>query len=172
MREINICKRVDGKNGIVVAKALVDDEDYVIVNKYSWYMVKYGYAVTNVKKTDGKQIMLKMHKLVTGTVGSGIKVQVDHINNNKLDNRRANLRVCSPAENKRNCKMSVKNTTGFKGVSYHKQAMKWRAMIMVNGKKIHLGLFICILKAAKTYDEAAIKYFGEFACTNKSMGLL
>ena len=58
------------------------------------------------------------------------------------------------------------NTSGYKGVSWHKRDNIWTANIKANGVKKHLGNFFCLVKAAKAYDDAAIKYFGEFAHTN------
>ena len=98
---------------------------------------------------------------------------VDHINGNIYDNRRENLRIGNKSDNGSNLRhLPIHNTSGFKGVHYDKVNHKWRARIQVNGKHIHLGRFKDKIEAAKAYDEAAIKYFGEFACTNKDLGLL
>lgn len=97
---------------------------------------------------------------------------VDHINHNPLDNRRSNLRVCSNTENMRGRGLFCNNTSGYKGVSVEKSTNSWRAYINGNGKRIHIGTFPTALEAALAYDEAAIKYFGEYALTNASLGLL
>jgi len=95
---------------------------------------------------------------------------VDHINHNLLDNRRQNLRICTPSENKRNRVLAKNNSSGYKGVNWSKGANKWRTQISINGKQKHLGLFNNILLAAEAYDSAAQKYYGEFAYTNFKNG--
>lgn len=89
--------------------------------------------------------------------------QVDHINNNKLDNRRGNLRVASRQQNGFNTPIGKSNSSGYKGASWNKGANKWIATIRVDGNKIHLGLFNTKEEAHQAYCEAATKYFGEFA---------
>jgi hypothetical protein len=91
-------------------------------------------------------------------------VEVDHINGNTLDNRRANLRICTHAENSRNRRGRSNSKSGVKGVTPYPGG--WRATINVNGKNVHLGCFTNIDDAAEAYDEAATRYYGEFARTN------
>ena len=91
---------------------------------------------------------------------------VDHVNGNKFDNRKSNLRVATYSENCQNTGPKKNNTTGFKGVSRH--GNKWRASIMVNRKNVHLGSHETPELAAEAYDLAAIKFFGEGAWTNGS----
>ena len=103
-----------------------------------------------------------MHRSV---LNPGLGKQVDHINRNKLDNRFANLRICSPSQNNWNCGVKRKNnTSGFKGVSKYKK--KWVATIQANREHIHIGYFKNKVKAAKAYNQAALKYHGEFAGLN------
>lgn len=103
--------------------------------------------------------------LVTGQWPSS---QIDHINGIKDDNRFANLREASNRENKQNSSIRADNTSGFKGVSYSKQACKWSAYIYVNGKQKKLGLFARKENAALAYNFAALEYFGKFARFNRS----
>jgi len=93
--------------------------------------------------------------------------EVDHKNNNKKDNSWSNLRECSRSQNQAHNPKQRNNTSGFKGVSWEKSANKWRTQITFNGKRIHLGLFIDKLEAAKTYNRKSIELFGEFAHLNK-----
>ena len=95
---------------------------------------------------------------------------VDHINRDKLDNRRENLRLCNMTESNRNrgpihFKHSSSITSKYKGVHWSKN--KWRATIEVNGKKIYLGFFDNEQDAAIAYNEAAKKYFGDYAYLNE-----
>lgn len=94
---------------------------------------------------------------------------IDHINRNPLDNRIENLRPATNIENSRNRRPW--GSVGFKGV-VKRPGGKFQAQIRVNGTKITLGTFSAPDRAAEAYDTAAIKYFGEFACTNKDLGLL
>ncbi|HEY7298669.1 MAG TPA: HNH endonuclease signature motif containing protein [Xanthobacteraceae bacterium] len=95
--------------------------------------------------------------------------EVDHRNGNRADNRIANLRQSSRAQNAQNTWRRYR-TTGFKGVDWHRR--KWRARIVVSGTRIHIGYYPTAEKAAAAYDEAARLHYGEFARTNEMAGLL
>jgi len=90
----------------------------------------------------------------------------DHINHNTLDNRRENLRKCTHFQNTRNTKIRSDNSSGFKGVSFHKVTDKWAAYGCVQGKIKHLGLFDSREDAARAYDTYAKMFYGEFATLN------
>jgi hypothetical protein len=89
-------------------------------------------------------------------------LEVDHINGNGLDNRFKNLRLGTHSKNGRNQKKPITNTSGFKGVSWHKQHKKWMAYIRINNKLINLGSYNSKFYAALVYARAAKKYFGEW----------
>jgi len=110
-----------------------------------------------------------MHRVILGITAP--EVEVDHQDNDGLNNQRLNLR-CTSTQNPHNSKMRADNTSGFKGVSKYKPTQKWRAGIMLKGKSINLGYFLTPLEAAKKYDQEALKLFGDFALTNQSLGLL
>jgi hypothetical protein len=89
--------------------------------------------------------------------------QIDHRDGNILNNRIDNLREASSSQNRANSRISVKNTSGYKGVSWDVSKGKWSARIGVAGKQIHLGRYHCPEKAHAAYCTAAERYFGEFA---------
>ena len=142
--------------------ALVDDEDYEAVARYHWCF-SCGYAKRQATLAPKKTAMVYMHRLLVGAVKGQ---EVDHINMNKLDNRRANLRLCTPSQNKANQNRRIDNRSGFKGVCLRKRKMKWEAQIAVGGHNMHLGYFADRIDAARAYDAAAMRHFGEFARLN------
>lgn len=146
------------------AVAIVDNEDYEKLKNYSWYLSDTGYASTTTwDKVSKKSIHKKMHRMI---IGAESGMDVDHINGNRLDNRKSNLRVCTRAENLKNSSIRSDNSSGYKGVSFFKPIKKWRAYIGVNGKHIPLGYFDDPIEAAKAYNKAALELHGEFAKLN------
>lgn len=148
--------------------AIVDDEDYPRLAQHKWsssHVRSRTYALREVR--DGQR--LYMHREIARP---GIGRQVDHVNGDGLDNRRANLRLASGSQNRANTVRRSHNTSGFKGVSRQKGDRRWRAQITVGGHNLYLGDFAGPREAARAYDQAALKFFGEFARTNAMMGLL
>ena len=147
--------------------ALVDDKDYDILVQHGWYAhkppsSKTYYACHSVKR--GKKVeTIFMHRVILNAPKGK---QVDHKNRNGLDNRRNNIRLCTGSENGSNVGLKANNTSGYKGVSWHKPTKKWGVKIKLNGKSIHLGHFIDKHEAARIYNEAALKYHGAFAYQN------
>lgn len=92
--------------------------------------------------------------------------EVDHINGNGQDNRACNLRLADHSQNLANRGRNANNTSGFKGVYWHRRARKWMAQIVVRGKVLYLGLHPDRYAAARAYDRAAIEHFGPFAARN------
>lgn len=144
---------------------LVDIEDIPKIFNYSWHIFynRNHVYVRGWHRETRKKIFL--HRFILD-VRPGDKIHIDHINGNTLDNRKSNLRICTPLENSRNTKLYKSNTSGFKGVYWCKAANNWMAYITVNKKRINLGLFVSKIEAAKAYNDAAIKYFGSFARIN------
>ena len=95
---------------------------------------------------------------------------IDHINRDPTDNRRSNLREVTIQQNGMNRKIRKNKTTGFKGV--WNSGYKFISQIRIDGKTKHIGTFSTAIEAAEAYDKKSIELFGEFACTNKSMGLI
>jgi len=146
--------------------ALIDDEMHEWLNQWKWYARISGntyYATRNSSRKNGKRKIIFMHREITKSLPSQY---VDHKNGNGLDNQLNNLRTCNKQQNHFNQKTNKNNTSGFKGVIWHKQLNKWQSRICVNRKRIYLGHFNNIIDAAKAYNEAAMKYFGEFALLN------
>lgn len=141
--------------------ALVDDEDYERLNGYRWYLGNSGYAGRTTKGRGGRKIT--MHREVLG-LAPGDKKQADHINGNRLDNRRRNLRECSHEENRYNVQKTKGLSSGYKGVS--RDGQQWQVKITHNRTGYHLGLFDSETEAAIAYDHEARKLFGEFAKLN------
>jgi len=144
-------------------EAIVDDSDFEDVSKYRWYYA-HGYAVRTVYN-NGKPYQLRMHRLLLNTPNG---MDTDHVNRNRLDNRRKNLRVASRSENVANSFVTKQNKSGYKGVSWKKSNSKWCAQIRFNNKVFHIGLYSDIKKAAKAYNKVAKKFFGKFAYLNKT----
>lgn len=148
------------KRGDVI---LVDDEDYAELASRSWFVDGNGYAKRTQRvgpRREGRQITIPMHRHIVGLDGNDRR-QVDHINGNPLDNRRANLRICSKDENSRNRRVHSNNRLGIKGVSRH--GLKFRSEIQINKRRIYLGLHDTAELANEFYSLAAEMLHGEFA---------
>ena len=139
--------------------ALIDDDDFEKLIQYKWHCSSLGYAEHRIPST---MKMLKMHRVVNGTPDG---LMTDHINGNRLDNRKSNLRNCDRSQNLANSSRRKDNKSGYKGVLWDKRERKWIASIRVNGKLHFLGRYVNIKVAAQAYSEAANKHFGEFAKT-------
>lgn len=142
--------------------AFVDAKDFERVSKYKWHVNK-GYAERSFYK-NGKAVHEKLHRFIFEEVREGYVI--DHINGNKLDNRRSNLRECTPTENKKNQQLSTVNKSGYKGVCYSKYHGKWNAYITNDKKRKHIGYYSSAEEAAKAYDYFAARLHGDFAQLN------
>lgn len=144
---------------------LVDDEIYGEVSGYKWRLDKDGYAIAWTKQVNKQRKLIKLHRLVTGTLHAGRGVIIDHEDGDKLNNTKANLRICDNKGNSRNRKVSSsKGSSKYKGV--YKSRDKYRARIFHEGKNINIGTYETEEEAAKAYDSKALELHGEFANTN------
>jgi hypothetical protein len=143
--------------------ALVDDEDFEYLNQFKWYAHKDSATYYAMRKKNRKDV--RMHRVILGITEP--KVFGDHIDHNGLNNQRSNLRIATPAQNQRNKASRKGSSSKYLGVAnYPKKNKPWGATISSNNKHYHLGHFAKEEDAARAYNEAAIKYHGEFANLN------
>jgi hypothetical protein len=156
--------------------------DRIIITKLGKLLMVKGKSLKLSKTTGGyAQIVLggygptanrfAVHRLVA-IVFMGLnrrsKLDVDHIDRNRMNNHVRNLRICSRRQNCGNQKIRSTNTSGFKGVSWHKQRQKWYARICLDNRLIGLGMYKTAKEAAIAYDKAALRIYGDFASPNKN----
>jgi hypothetical protein len=117
----------------------IDKEDLDVAKKYNWSL-SHGYVESSSLNTSNPKDIKKtsMHRLIMNTPRM---MHTDHINFDKTDNRKSNLRICSARENTSHLKISSKNTSGFTGVYWDKNSKKWFAKIKHIGKQLHLGTY-------------------------------
>jgi hypothetical protein len=147
---------------------LVDDEDYDRVKNGPYYVHKrppYGVfksvSAHFCRFGNSKRCHMELSRILMNCPDDMV---VDHINGNRFDNRKKNLRICTQKQNMQNMR-TTKQKVGLKGVRTWGNG-KFGAKIVVNGKPLWLGTFNTSKEAALAYDAAARKHFGEFACTN------
>jgi hypothetical protein len=163
-----MAKEIPLTQGLV---AIVDEADHAGLTLHRWSLQRCGarlYAARYISDK-GRKRTIYMHRQILGV---GIGQRIDHVNADGLDNRRKNLRVATQSENLANARLRSNNRSGLKGVSWSKERRLWEAKIRVRGKTIHLGRHLTPVGAALAYDLAAVEFFGEFARTNRAMGLL
>lgn len=143
---------------------LFDEADANKIKLLTWHLWKKGvckYAKSN-KFIKGKYYSISMHRFLTNP---DKKYEVDHIDNNGLNNRRNNLRIVERKFNKMNLSKYKSNTSGYKGVHCVNKD-RWQARIQIDGKRISLGCYATREEAALAYNAGAIKYHGEFSNLN------
>ena len=152
MKEI---KLVNNK-GIV----LVDDKDYETLSHHKWYLLNSKnkkYAITSIDS-----LTKLMHRII---MKEPKDLQIDHIDGNGLNNKKENLRIVTSSQNNMNRSKFKNSISKFKGVQFENN--KWRSRIRLNKKLYHLGMFENEIDAAKAYNKAAKKLFGEYAKLNE-----
>ncbi len=138
--------------------AIVDPEDYGRLNKYKWYASGNREKLYAARAEGRKKVF--MHREII-PIPHGMVA--DHINRDRLDNRKTNLRPATTAQNAYN---RPRNGARFMGLSWDNRRGKWRVRVSRNGKRISVGCFGEKTEAARAYDEAVKKYHGEFAVLN------
>ena len=140
---------------------LLDAEDAELFDKKKWYVSNSGYLIRSCKGHTKH-----FHREVMNTPDDK---QTDHIDGNKLNNSKANLRICSYSENMRNKQVGRRTTSGYIGVAIDREKGNWRARVVVHGKTIDLGRYESSVEAALIRDRAALEYHGRFATLNLPM---
>lgn len=149
---------VGGRNGLFT---LVDATDFPALIRYSWHLDGCGYAITRTRAYEKETRLARL--IMKPSEG----LCVDHINRDRLDNRRCNLRLATYSQNNANKKLVARSSkTGFRGVYKAPTSRRFSAQIRYGGKTHRLGLYDSPEEAAKAYDAAARYIFGEFATTN------
>lgn len=143
----------------------VSHEDYDRAAQHSWRVDDRGY-VARTYRENTKSKRVRLHRFVLGLLKNSpeSRTEVDHINGNKLDNRRCNLRICTSRQNRHNMKIGKRNASGYKGVS--QSGLKWQVRIVCDGKHFFGGVHQNKEVAARAYDSLAAHLFGEFAWLN------
>lgn len=142
-------------NGI---EFLLDLEDYNKVKDYCWHVNKRGYVVANSR--NGSNRVVWMHRIITNASDRDI---VDHINWNRQDNRKSNLRIATKSQNNINIKKRSNNTSGYTGVSRIKRTGKYRSSISIGGNKYYLGDYDTLEEAVNARHIAELQYHGEWS---------
>lgn len=147
------------------AVALVDDSCWEDLSRWRWCVSKSQDGKRHYAVRRASSGIVWMHRQI---VGAPENLDVDHRDGNGLNNQRGNLRAATRRQNSQNMVRSrAGKTSRFKGVSLSSGTTRWRATIKVDGRRIHLGYFIDEGEAARAYDAAALKHFGEFAAPNE-----
>ena len=139
--------------------SIVDKSDFEFLNQWKWHLNQDGYAVRKViVLVEGKVKYgnIFMHRVINKTPEGSI---TDHINRNRLDNRKSNLRVASYSVNRLNSKMHTNNTSGVKGISWDKSKNKWLARVWKNYKQIILGRYVNFNDAVFAREQAERLYY-------------
>lgn len=155
--------------------ALVDDEDFLVLNQYKW-VYEGGYAVRDTYITLFG-VKIRHHRFMHREIfdlpySPRDKIFVDHIDHNKLNNQKSNLRLVTRSLNGLNRKLNKDNTTGYKGVSLHKPSGLYIAAITINQKVKVLKYSKNPKEAAEAYDKYIEEHYPEYGLTNKILGLL
>jgi HNH endonuclease len=146
------------------AVALVDEEDFLRVSHLNWFLSPQGYAYrTSPRDANGKRSSILLHRLLLDFPAG---LEVDHINGNRLDNRRENLRVVTSQQNSMN-QRKTRGGSRFKGVAWAKKSNAWRAAIKAEGVHHVLGFFTNESAAAVAYNLAALRLCKQYARLNE-----
>jgi len=144
------------RNGSIRDYAMVDPADAAGLNQWRWFK-NAGYAARGVM-VDGRLKLILMHREILGLPREYDGRQGDHINRNRLDNRRSNLRIVTDAQNRQNKSPYRRATSRFRGVYWDKDKQRWRAQAIFQGRHYHLGYFQDEEETAKAASEWRTKH--------------
>lgn len=164
MRKNDFVHREDGTTLVQLTQGSVcvlDTSAWEEIKHRTWH-VNGNYACSAYYHKKQKT-PLRMHREIMRPPPGMV---VDHVNHNTLDNRKSNLRICTPQQNQFNQQRKHTTRPGRKGVYFFKKTGKWYSQICLEGSNKHLGYFLTDAEAAQAYDNAAKTHFGEFACLN------
>lgn len=147
-----------------LTKISTEDAPRVLLHKWHYTLGADRNGPMYVRALIGGKLV-RLHRFILNAAPG---IHVDHVNGDTLDNRRENLRTASPSQNQMNSRKRARRTSEFKGVCWHGGAGKWRAYICKGRTQTHLGMHESEIAAARAYDEAAKRMFGEFAYLNFS----
>lgn len=150
-------------------EAVIDAVDAHLVSGFNWYAsvdrradgsIRSIYAVRKRRDENGREKGEHLHRVIAGATCG---LEVDHKDGDGLSNRRSNIRLATNAQNQHNQRLSARNTSGAKGVTWHRQRGKWQAQIVISKKRKYLGCFSTVSDASRAYHAAAVSAFGEWA---------
>jgi hypothetical protein len=147
-----------------IVQVVIDKADTSVVGSYKWRVNSQGYAYRN-DWNGGRQRKLYLHRAIMGIANMTRGVEVDHIDGDRLNNRRNNLRLCTRGHNNA-ARRKQAGSSKFRGVTWAKDKQRWQAQIGFRGKNIVLGRFKTEEEAARAYDKEARKLYGDFARPN------
>ena len=163
--------KLDGEYGVGITsntnkEFYFDLEDFDKIKNYCWYEDANGYVAAHSLKTDNRNgYVIFLHRLIYNILDVGRDIIIDHIQHNKLDNRKSTLRIVNSSENSCNRGIQSNNTSGITGVYFHKPSNSWCGYINIDDKQIRIY--------TNTKEEAVIerrkledKYFGEYSYNN------
>ena len=136
--------------------------DFEKIRKYCWWKHHTGYIATNVIQDNGKHKIIYLHKVIMNCAFSGRSQLVDHINGNKEDCRKSNLRYATAQQNNQNHKLRSNNKSGYSGVQWNKSHKVWEVCISIDGKRKYVGVSKDYNEAIHLRQEAEKKYYGEW----------
>lgn len=146
--------------------ALVDDEDFERLSACKWFVGGLPHRRYAMSRKNSRCVY--MHREILGVTSR--QVDVDHVNGDRLDCRRSNLRACTRSQNMGNAKRPKNGSSQYKGVSYFRRDGCWMAKITVGRAQTFLGYFDKEEDAGRAYDAAAREVYGEFARVNFPTG--
>ncbi len=149
----------------------MDDEDFDELSKYRWdaHKERFVWYATRYQKNGVREYTrVRMHRQIMGAVSE----QIDHKDGDGLNNQKRNLRFCTNSQNLMNSRTRKDNSSGFKGVTYHRKNKKWRTQLHLDGKSISAGCHATKEQAAMAYNRKAAELFGDFARLNTLAGQL